>query len=398
MYIGTMRFKELIVYYLTWRLLLFIILLIAISVVPLQVNFLGGGRVNYLLYPYLWSWANFDGEHFLAIARDGYKPLTYFFFPLYPVLIRSLANLFGSAFVGYAFSGLIISNLSFFIGLIGLIRLVRLDYSDNIVRTTLLLILLFPTSFYFGSLYSESLFFALSVWTFYFARREQWLFVGTLGGLAAITRLVGIALFPALLAELYVLQKNKKIKSGNLYLVKSLCAILLIPMTLLMYMFYIKTNTGDALDFLHNVAIYGQQRSSNLILLPQVFYRYIFKILPNINYSYFPVVFTTWLEFLTAVIFSLLVVFGLLAAVGKLNKVRIRLSYAVYLLVAFLIPTLSGSFSSLPRYVVILFPAFIILSLYLSKQSVIVRGSVYLLLFICLGIATSLFVRGYWIS
>ncbi|KKQ38108.1 MAG: hypothetical protein US53_C0001G0013 [Candidatus Woesebacteria bacterium GW2011_GWA1_37_7] len=393
-----MRFKELIVYYLTWRLLLFIILLIAISVVPLQVNFLGGGRVNYLLYPYLWSWANFDGEHFLAIARDGYKPLTYFFFPLYPVLIRSLANLFGSAFVGYAFSGLIISNLSFFIGLIGLIRLVRLDYSDNIVRTTLLLILLFPTSFYFGSLYSESLFFALSVWTFYFARREQWLFVGTLGGLAAITRLVGIALFPALLAELYVLQKNKKIKSGNLYLVKSLCAILLIPMTLLMYMFYIKTNTGDALDFLHNVAIYGQQRSSNLILLPQVFYRYIFKILPNINYSYFPVVFTTWLEFLTAVIFSLLVVFGLLAAVGKLNKVRIRLSYAVYLLVAFLIPTLSGSFSSLPRYVVILFPAFIILSLYLSKQSVIVRGSVYLLLFICLGIATSLFVRGYWIS
>ena len=142
-----MRFKELIVYYLTWRLLLFITLLIAISVVPLQVNFLGGGRVNYLLYPYLWSWANFDGEHFLAIARDGYKPLTYFFFPLYPVLIRSLANLFGSAFVGYAFSGLIISNLSFFIGLIGLIRLVRLDYSDNIVRTTLFLILLFPTSF-----------------------------------------------------------------------------------------------------------------------------------------------------------------------------------------------------------------------------------------------------------
>ena len=393
-----MRFKELIVYYLTWRLLLFIILLIAISVVPLQVNFLGGGKVNYLLYPYLWSWANFDGEHFLAIARDGYKPLTYFFFPLYPVLIRSLANLFGSAFVGYAFSGLIISNLSFFIGLIGLIRLIRLDYSDNIVRTTLFLILLFPTSFYFGGLYSESLFFALSVWTFYFARREQWLFVGTLGGLAAITRLVGIALFPALLAELYVLQKNKKIKSGNLYLVKSLCAILLIPMTLLMYMFYIKTNTGDALDLLNNVGIYGQQRSSNFILLPQVFYRYIFKILPNINYSYFPVVFTTWLEFLTAVIFSLLVVFGLLAAVGKLNKVRIRLSYAVYLLVAFLIPTLSGSFSSLPRYVVILFPAFIILSLYLSNQSVIVRGSVYLLLFICLGIATSLFVRGYWIS
>ena len=393
-----MRFKELIVYYLTWRLLLFITLLIAISAVPLQVNFLGGGKVNYLLYPYLWSWANFDGEHFLAIARDGYKPLTYFFFPLYPVLIRSLANLFGSAFVGYAFSGLIISNLSFFIGLIGLIRLVRLDYSDNIVRTTLFLILLFPTSFYFGSLYSESLFFALSVWTFYFARREQWLFVGTLGGLAAITRLVGIALFPALLAELYVLQNNKKIKSGNLYLVKSLCAILLIPITLLIYMLYIKTSTGDALDFLHNVGIYGQQRSSNLILLPQVFYRYIFKILPNINYSYFPVVFTTWLEFLTAVIFSLLVVSGLLAAVGKLNKVRIRLSYAVYLLVAFLIPTLSGSFSSLPRYVVILFPAFIILSLYLSKQSVIVRGSVYLLLFICLGIATSLFVRGYWIS
>ncbi|MGB6882196.1 MAG: hypothetical protein WBD86_02760, partial [Microgenomates group bacterium] len=67
-----------------WRVLLFLFLFLAIGIVPLQQNFLGGGLSSYLRSPYLWAWGNFDGEHYLSIAFKGYQPLTYFFFPVYP--------------------------------------------------------------------------------------------------------------------------------------------------------------------------------------------------------------------------------------------------------------------------------------------------------------------------
>ena len=44
----------------------------------------------------LWSWANFDGEHYLNIARHGYQVIRgqseYAFFPLYPLLINLMSR------------------------------------------------------------------------------------------------------------------------------------------------------------------------------------------------------------------------------------------------------------------------------------------------------------------
>ena len=174
--------------------------------------------------------------------------------------------------------------------------------------------------------------------------------------------------------------------------------VFLIPIGLFFYMYYLKSTTGDPLEFLHSVGIYGEQRSTQIILLPQVFYRYIFKILPNINYDYFPVVFTTWLEFLTAVLFGGLGLLGILGGLKRLRKIRIRLSYLIFLVLGYIIPTLSGSFSSMPRYVLILFPGFILMAVYLNELKSSYRYFFFCVLFILLGIATALFVRGYWIA
>ncbi|MFV1917683.1 MAG: mannosyltransferase family protein [Patescibacteria group bacterium] len=377
--------KKIFLLFLTWRILLFTILFLAISIVPLQMNFLGGGLESYLAKPYLWAWVNFDGEHFLSIAYRGYQPLTYFFFPVYPLITKYAAYFLGDSFTNLAVSGLIVSNISFFVALMGLWKLFKLDYRKDVVLLAVILLLSFPASFYFASLYSESLFLALAVWSLYFARKKNWILAGLLGGLSTATRLVGIALVPALIAEAWI--QYKKDKKTNM--VQPIIGTLLVPLGILAYMYFLNLKTGDPLEFFHSVGIFGEQRSTSLILLPQVFYRYFFKILPNLNYNYFPVVFTTFFELITALILTFLSILAFF---------RLRLSYAVYLLVGFIIPTLSGSFSSLPRYVLTLFPAFLLTAVYLSRLKRNYRIIFTLITVIFLGIATALFARGYWVA
>jgi len=359
-------------WFLGWRLLLFIFLAIGVYFVPLQNNFLGGGLGSYLKNPFFWAWSNFDGEHYLAIAYEGYRPLTYFYFPVFPLVIRFVGNIIGGNFISYAVSGLLLSNVSFFIGLIGIYKLLKLDKKESLLKTVLFLLFLFPTSFYFGSVYTESLFFALSVWSFYFARKKKWICAGLLGAVLTATRVTGLALIPALMIEAYLQYRDEKEK----YIIHKILGILTIPLGICVYTYFLKLKTGDPLEFVHSVAIFGQQRQSSIVLLPQVFYRYFFKVFPNINYDYFPVVFSTLLEIIVAIIFLMLVV---------ASFIKQRLSYAFFSLFAFLIPTFSGSFSSLPRYVLIMFPAFILAAEYIERISM-------------LAIATSLFTRGYWIS
>ncbi len=154
-------FLNIIGIFLIWKILLIIVLLFAINFVPLgyKDRFLGGGAINYHLAPEVFAWANFDGEHYLSIAIIGYKGLEQAFFPAYPKLIGFLASPFYADFFSALLSttlvGLILSNLFLLLALVILWDLVRLDYSKKIAHLTIILLLLFPTSFYFGSLYNE---------------------------------------------------------------------------------------------------------------------------------------------------------------------------------------------------------------------------------------------------
>ena len=129
------------------------------------------------------------------MARRGYDNLQQAFFPFYSNLIRFLTPYFKNS----TFAGITISTLSFTLGLIILYKLVRLDYPDEIANLTIILLLVFPVSFFFSFVYTEGLFFLLIVGSFYAARRNNWLLAGILGGLASYTRFVGILLLPALI-------------------------------------------------------------------------------------------------------------------------------------------------------------------------------------------------------
>ncbi|NMB56465.1 hypothetical protein GYA19_00830, partial [Candidatus Beckwithbacteria bacterium] len=110
-------------------------------------------------YPILWSWASFDGVHYLSLAEKGYSFLySQAFFPVYFLFIR-----FVNFFIhNYLLSGLLISHLGFILSLVMFYKLIRLDFDEKVARWSMLFMTFFPSSFYFLSVYTESLYLFLT--------------------------------------------------------------------------------------------------------------------------------------------------------------------------------------------------------------------------------------------
>ncbi|MDO8619186.1 MAG: hypothetical protein Q7R49_04570 [Candidatus Daviesbacteria bacterium] len=375
---------KIIILFLGWRLFLVIVMFIAINFLPLgyKDRFLGGGSANYSIATNLFSWANFDGEHYLSISIIGYKGLEQAFFPVYPFLMSIISKPFISDFVSslvYAtLSGLLISNFCFLLSLIVLHDLLKIDYSKKIVMLTIFLLVIFPTSFFFGAVYGEAVFLLLSVTSFYFARQGRWLLAGIFGMVASATRIFGILLLPAYLLE--ARQQHSKIKNW--------WWIFFIPLGVFGYMFYQWQTAGDPLAFYHLQKLVGEQHQSGLTLLPQVYFRYI-KMIITVNPQN-PIFQTTILELVTGILFFILPIYGYFK--------KIRWSYIFFALVGFLLPTIQGSFSSVPRYILVLFPSFLALAIFLDKTPKLVRAIFIGVSIVLLGIETALFLRAYWVA
>lgn len=385
----TIKIQKILVIFLIWKLILLFGLIIALNFIPLadENRFLGGGLKNYLQLPQILAWANFDGEHYLSIAIFGYKGLEQAFFPIYPKLIFLLAHpfyqnqltsdLFPALFYS-TFFGLFLSHLSLLLGLFILWDLLRLDYSQKISLLTLVLILAFPTSFYLGAVYSESIYLLVSVTAFYLARKKRWFLASIMGVLASATRIFGILLLPAFLLEIWQTKES----------LKKAWWVILIPLGLLSYMFYQYLTLGDPLAFYHLQKIVGEQHQSGLTLLPQVYYRYL-KMVSSVD-IYNPIYQTIILEFITGILFFILPIIGYFK--------KVRLSYLFYSLAGFLLPTIQGSFSSVPRYILAFFPSFLVMAILLNKKSLWIEATVVSILVLILIVETVLFLRGYWIA
>ena len=360
--------------FLFWRVGLFVLAGIAGILIPFGNKFPYADALlmNSSLPKFIWSFANFDGVHYLTIAKSGYVAnFTQVFFPVFPILMHYL-NLFIN---NYILSGLIISNIAFLLSLIVLSKLLKLDLEDNKIIKIILLIIIFPTSFYFGSLYTESLFLLFVLSSFYFARKDRWGLSAIFGFLASTTRFFGVFLLPALFIEWYLQKKP----------VKKLLPLLFIPIGLFIYMAYLQINFNDPLLFIHAQPVFGAQRTSgDIILLPQVIFRYL-KILFTVNPQSLPF-FNAFFEFFVSLLFLVLSIVALF---------KTRLSYALFSFAAFIIPTLTGTFSSMPRYVLILFPCFIVLA---GIKNKIVQVGIISLFVVLLIASVMLFTSGYWIA
>lgn len=376
--------KLIVLSFLAWRIWITVFALFGAIFLPLKsAHLLGGGLENYTQNPIFWGWANFDGEHYLRIAQYGYQPLTHAFFPLYPALVHYMGSFFGFDFSTLVFAGLLISNATFFVSLFLFWELICFDYSKKIARVSLVSLLVFPTSFYFGALYTESLFFLLTVAAFYCLRKDKWIFAGILGGLSTATRLVGIFLLPAMVLELRQCRREKGAIQG-----RQIFSLILVLLGLVFYMLFLRNATGDSFAFYHLQQLSGEQRTQELILLPQVFWRYI-KMLVTVTKSD-PIYLTILLEATVGVLGLFFIVWGYMK--------RARPSYLLFLFLGYILPTLTGSFSSLPRYALTLFPLFVFFGLFLASRGRMFKMLSVAVSVILLAIETVLFIRGYWVA
>lgn len=300
--------KPIIILFLAWRFVLFVIGSFAPKFFPLREGYLGVS-----------PWANFDGVHYLSIAEAGYRQYLEAFFPLYPILIRLATSQ----------AALIISHISFFVGLYFLMKLGQ--------SRSLPFFLLFPTSFFFAAVYPESLFLALSAGTLYALSKQKWGWVGILGMFASATRLFGGYLIIPAIFEYAKIKKKRSL---------DIISIALMPVGLIAFMVYLWQKAGDPLAFFHVQPIFGAGRTGGeFIYLPQVLWRYT-KIFITADFSYVYIV--SLFEFVTF-IFALI----LLIRTWKTHR-----SYFWYCLAVIITPTLTGTLSSFPRYLLAAFPLF----------------------------------------
>lgn len=348
---------------------------------------------------WLYSWANFDGVHYLTIIKEGYlkTELIQVFFPAFPILARILT------FSGISpiMACLILGNLAMLLLSFMWFHFLSYNFSRQQAFRGVLLLITFPTAFYLGAVYSESIFMLLSIGAFYAAGKKRWLITGALVALATATKVVGIVLVPALLLEIY-LQTNKVETLADLWQIwkrkdvwptiiktlknkREIALVLLGSLGLLGYMLYLQLNFGDPLYFFHVQNEFGGFRSESLVMYPQVVWRSI-KILATNALDW---------RYLTYFQEALAGIGGMIALLWALKSVR--LSWVIYSLGIIIIPTLTGTFSSMPRYLLPAFALQILLIQIFSKYEKLF----YLYLAISavlLAINTMLFIQGYWVA
>jgi hypothetical protein len=93
---------------------------------------------------------------------------------------------------------LIVSAVSFLLGLLAVDRLTTKLAGTEVSARTVWLIAVFPFSFFLTAVYADALYFCLCAWSLTLAYERRWLPACALAAMASMTRIPGLALFPAL--------------------------------------------------------------------------------------------------------------------------------------------------------------------------------------------------------
>lgn len=146
-----------------------------------------------------------DSVNYMTLAEKGYANFTengqhlfLVFFPLYVWVIRFLNIFTANSLV----SGLLSSNLLFALACCQLYRLAGFVYNKSVAKYSVLFLSLFPFSFFFGTVLTESLFLLTTVSATYYALKHKWFAFAFWGILAALSRMMGILVIVPALIEL----------------------------------------------------------------------------------------------------------------------------------------------------------------------------------------------------
>lgn len=329
-------------------------------------------------------WSRFDSGWFVDIARHGYRHNgNEVFYPLYPLLIAGLGRAFGGYYIA---AGIVISLACGAAAFVLLHRLALQKLSRDGAMRALVYVAVFPMSLYLQAVYSESLFLLCAVAAFLAAERGKFLTAAVAVGLATLTRIVGVALFPAIVIFAW---RSPERRRALLSLTAAPALAALYPLWLQLRLHAIFSEFSNEAGWRRHLShagplggLWRSMRASwtgieQLVTGDEVHAQY--AAVRNLEDLVFFVVF---------------------AILGVLAWRRFGAPYGVYVLgslaLAASVPQDSYPLLSMPRFCLTLFPAFLVLAAWATSAArdrlVVVASSLFL------AVAVVQWSTGYWVS
>ena len=306
----------------------------------------------------VWSiFEHWDATHYMRIATEGYGKyqesghyLTLVFLPLYSWACKPFLLLFSNVQAVFV----ITSNLFFVVGATFYHAVVSKKYGVQCADTMVLLLMLSPFSFFFGSIMPESAFLFCWAATLYFARKKWWALACLFGALGALTRLLGVLIVVMIFIEM--LQNDQPLFAGSKkQVVKRVLKYGLLAMVPLGTVVYLLINfmvAKDAFAFLYYEKLNWFQEFTPI-------WESLYRVFQNVV-GQPELLYTVWLPELVAivVVIALLVISARTYALSELWYVLIYavMTYSTSWL-------LSGA-----RYLLVCFPAFTMAALLLQRH------------------------------
>lgn len=317
-------------------------------------------------------WSHWDGEHYVGLAIDGYLSgegqVSPAFFPMYSLLMRSSAELLGGPLTPAALSvlGVMVSMVALLFALYFVYGISADGWGEPVARRTVLVLAFFPTAFFLNSVYTESLFLAFSAGAVWAARvRRDLLLAAVFVAFATATRNVGVFLLLPLAQEW--LRDPRGYGWRGAYLA-------LAPAGLVAYMGYLWWRFGEPLLFYTDQSRWGREATGPLASLGSAFARAFEEVRVLVRPENLPGAGAGEIaDYLASATDTVNLAFFIgAAALLAVGIMRLPWGLASYAALTAFLPAFFGTAQSplmgFPRYVIVVFPLFIVLGTLLKSR------------------------------
>ena len=330
--------------------------------------------------------AQWDAGYYLTVAQHGYPGHAtlattqtahrafYAFGPLYPLLVAVVHGVFR---FGYVASGEIVSTVGLAVALAALWKLVDLEVGARAADGACVLLLAWPSAFFLVATYPESVTLAVATLAFYAARRGHYVGAGLLAAAAALGKYYLVLLVVPLALEVWWAPRDREAwRTGRdhqwlspLRVTAARLVAVAAPMVAVMVAWaaYQKAHFGEWLAFVHAQALW---------------HRHLSWPWTSIGHAVSDLVHWRLLDTSTASVVELfdLVTVVLMAVAAVVAYVRIRPSYGVLLALVWCVFTFQTILLSESREVLVLFPFFAALGVWVARHQWRERALLFLFL------------------
>jgi hypothetical protein len=290
------------------------------------------------------AFARYDAGWYHNIASQGYVygaggRNNLAFFPLYPMLMRGGGTVLGGGSADFYFAGIVTSWLAFAVAMVMLYRLARLDLDDQAAHRAVFYAALFPFAYFFGMVYSESLFFLGMVTVAYALRTKRWALAAVAGAAMTATRVTGVMALPGLVWIAWVAADGRSER------IKATLAVAAAMAGIGLYCAYNYMVSGSPFAWYDAITQWNYHPGQNPIAMPFAVMRALLtRPLHYLDEQMAPY---DTLNTIAAV--------GALALVPLVWR-RFGVGYALIVLGGMLLPLSSGQLEGLGRYASVQFP------------------------------------------